>query len=57
MVIHGDEVYEEGGATDERGHEKCPSDHLPYPNFASHSGVKATAKVTIDGAGGSVHEY
>ena len=57
MVIHGDEIDEEGGSTDEGGHEKSRDDHLPNPYLAPHPGVEPSPKVPVNGAGGSVHEY
>ena len=56
MVVHGDEVDEEGGAADEDGDEEGGEHHLPDPDLAAHSRVHRSAEVAVDGRRGGVDE-
>ena len=56
VVVHGDEVDEEGGAADADGDEEGRERHLADPDLAAHARVERAAEVAVDGRRGRVDE-
>lgn len=57
VVIHGDEVDEEGGSAYHEWQHESAEDHLFDPHAPAHSRVKSAACVTVYGRRGGIHEY
>ena len=56
VVVDGDEVDDESGATNQDREKEGRQQHLPDPDLSAHLGVEGAAKVAVDRGRSGVHK-